>query len=87
MSDFGLLKDYIVGAAVKRLSDVEVDPDSSNQHELNATKAMRMFLGTDENKFSTTFIRLGDQEDGIEASQGSVTWYDSRKNNPDRSAE
>lgn len=84
MSDFGQLKDYIVGAAIKRLSAVECDPARSNQHELNGTKAMKSFLG-EKADFEASFIRLDDDEEKIESLSGKVTWYDARENHPTRS--
>ncbi|WP_290697901.1 type II restriction endonuclease [Amphritea sp.] len=84
MSDFGALKDYIKGASVKRLSAVECDPNSSNQHELNGTKRMRGLLG-EKAEFSANFIRLEDDEEKIEISSAAVTWYDARESHPKRS--
>lgn len=86
MSDFGKIKDYIIGASVKRLSKVECEPDKSNQHELNGTAPMKVLLGESKN-YSANFIRLSDDEDEVESSAGKVTWYDSRRNDPTRSAE
>lgn len=88
MSDFGQLKDYIIGASVKRLSAVECDSSRSNQHELNGTTTLREFLHDDEKRtFQVNFIRLNDDEDKIESTNGTATWYDSRKNQTHRSAE
>jgi len=84
MSDFGKINDYIVGAAIKRLSAVECNPARSNQHELNGTKTMKSFLG-DKADYEASFIRLDDDEDKIETLQGKVTWYDARENHPTRS--
>jgi hypothetical protein len=84
MSDFGQLKDYIVGASVKRLSAVECDPDRSNQHELNGTKKMKDLLG-EKAEYNANFIRLDDDEESIQSLSGVVTWYDARENHPTRS--
>ena len=84
MADFGVLDDYIVGASVKRLSDVECDPERSNQHELNGTVDMKVYLGS-RGEFSCDFIRLDDTEESIERSVGKVTWYDAREAHPTRS--
>lgn len=86
MSDFGELKDYIQGAAIKRLSFVECDPGKSNQHEINGVQPLKKFLGEDK-RFDAVFIRLDDDESNILQSTGTLTWYDSRKGNPNRSAE
>ena len=85
MSDFGSLKDYIIGASVKHLSHVECDPDRSNQHELNGTVKMKEYLGNEKTEYPVTYIRLDDDEDKIEISTGTVTWYDSRENHATRS--
>ncbi len=85
MSDFGSLKDYITGASVKRLSQVECDPDISNQHELNGTTRMKSYLGENKTEYPSTYIRLNDDEDKVERSTGTVTWYDSRQAHPTRS--
>lgn len=85
MSDFGKLSDYIIGASIKKLSAVECDQDSSNQHELNGTKQMAQYLGKDRITYPASFIRLEDEEEKIEFLQGSVTWYDARENHPTRS--
>lgn len=79
MSDFGNLNDYISGASIKRLSLVECDTEHSNQHELNGTTKMKVFLGEKE-EFSAIFIRLDDNIEKIETSSGKVTWYDAREN-------
>ncbi|RUR14028.1 type II restriction endonuclease [Legionella septentrionalis] len=87
MSDFGELKDYIKGAAIKRLSVVECDLRKSNQHEINGVQPLKKFLGDENQQFGAVFIRLDDDEENISQSSGTVTWYDSRKGNPNRSAE
>ena len=84
MSDFGVLKDYIVGASVKRLTAVECDPTRSHQHELNCTNKMKDYLG-DKAEYPATFIRLDDNEEKIETATGNVTWYDARETHPTRS--
>lgn len=85
MSDFGSLKDYIVGASVKRLSAVECDLNVSNQHELNGVRAMSRYLGAERREYSAKFIRLHDEEELAEVSTGNVTWYDAREAHPERS--
>ena len=84
MSDFGSLKDYIIGASVKHLSAVECDTESSNQHELNGTVKMREYLGSARKEYIATCIRLDDDEEKIHSSIGTVTWYDARENHPTR---
>lgn len=78
----GYLNKYFSGVIVKKLSEVEANIESSNQHELNGNKAMRQILGTDiqRREFDTIFLYMED-EFTIDAS-GKMTWYDSRYNNP-----
>ena len=45
MSDH--LSNYISDLAVKRLSSVEIDPEASNQHELNGTGCFKDLFGDD----------------------------------------
>ena len=46
----GYLNKYFSGVIVKKLSEVEANIESSNQHELNGNKAMRQILGTEDRK-------------------------------------
>lgn len=75
MSDFGEIKDYIVGAVVKRLTAVECDPSRSNGHEINAGK-MKPYLGEGaRSQIPTTFIRLDDDPDEMQTLDGSCSWW------------
>jgi hypothetical protein len=75
----GFLSDYFEGVAVKRLSAVETSPDSSNQHEFNATKILRRLFGdADRRGIPTRFVWLGGEQDGI-SNEGFLSWYESRK--------
>lgn len=82
------LSQYFVGIAAKRLSAVETDPELSNQHEFNGSKPMVSLFGTGETKlrFDCTFMYFDDEEKSATA-DGFLTWYDSRANQPHRSAE
>jgi hypothetical protein len=82
----GLLSDYFVGAAVKRLSAVEADSERSHQHEFAGGHLRKMFGDEDRLEFPARFIWLSDEQEGI-SEDGKLSWYDSRRNNPDRSAE
>lgn len=89
MSTFkrGLLSDYFDGVAVKRLSAVETTPSQSNQHEFNGSRPLRMLLGDDDRRgIKARFIWLGDEQEGI-TDDSTLSWYDSRRNQPHRSAE
>ncbi|MEO1989242.1 MAG: type II restriction endonuclease [Martelella sp.] len=80
----GYLSDYFEGAAVKRLSAVETSPDSSNQHEFNATKALRRIFGEDDRRgIPTRFVWLGGEQEGVSA-EGIISWYDARRQHPTR---
>ena len=78
------LSDFFTGVGVKRLSQVEVAPDSSNQHEFNGINEFRTILGSEKRKFTTKFIYLSDDEEKIMESDGFMTWYDARENHPSR---
>lgn len=84
----GQLADYFEGVGVKRLSAVDAEPKTSNQHEVGTTRKMRDdFLGENhQQKFKAVYIWLGEDQDGITADEW-ATHYDARLNKPDRSAE
>lgn len=83
----GQLSDYFEGVGVKRLSAVDAEPKTSNQHEVGTTKKMRDdFLGeTHQQKFPAIYIWLGGDQDGI-IEESWATHYDARLNKP-RAAE
>lgn len=83
----GQLADYFEGIGVKRLSAVDAEPKTSNQHEVGTTRKMRDdFLGEDhQKKFDAVYVWLGEDQDGITA-EGWATHYDARLNKP-RAAE
>lgn len=78
---------YLV--AMKRLTEVEVDPGTSNQHELNGVAAIKQLLGTPVGVLrlpDIEWVLLRDDVDHVREHH-SLSWYDSRQNNPNRSAE
>ena len=83
----GQLSDYFEGVGVKRLSAVDAEPKSSNQHEVGTTRKMRDdFLGElHQQKFPAIYIWLGSDQEGI-TEESWATHYDARLNKP-RSAE
>lgn len=83
------LSQYFTGIAAKRLSAVETDPETSNQHEFNGSRPMVSLFGTGETKlrFDCTFMYFDDDEERTATAEGFLTWYDSRVNQPHRSAE
>lgn len=83
----GHLSQYFNGVAGKRLSAVEVNPKVSHQHEFGGVTSLRQILGDQERTFPARFIYLTDDQAEPETIESSVTWYDSRKNQPHRNAE
>jgi len=91
----GLLSHHFAGVAVKQLAAVDANPESSNQHEVTGSEPLVRILGRDDrkfprggqdNRFPGTYIWLaGEQEAASE--EGWLSWYDSRRNDPKRSAE
>lgn len=86
----GHLSDFFDAVGVKRLAVVDADPDSSNQHEVTGSEPLLRILGDQprkrENAFHATYIWLGAEQNGI-SEPGRLSWYDSRANDPKRSAE
>lgn len=80
------LSHWFRGAAAKKLSAVEVSPESSNQHEFQATVEMQRFLGPafPRRDIPTRFVYLDDGEDPI-SSDAHVRYYDARERHPTRS--
>jgi hypothetical protein len=80
----GSLSEYFSGIAFKLLSEVEANPNSSNQRELNGVKALQqLFPGNEERKIAATVMWLG--EDEVVSSDSELTWYDARRKHPTRS--
>ena len=74
--------------AHKRLTSVEVDPSSSNQHEFQGIQAFRNVLGDERTTLDEIpMVMLSDEHEPDEVITNSFTWYDARENNPDRSSE
>ncbi len=79
------LSQYFQGVGIKRLSEVEVSKDVSNQHEFNGIKGFKNLFGEERKKFNARFIHIGESEEEIIEDQGELTWYDSRERHPTRS--
>lgn len=69
MSDYGRIGDYIGPVAAKKLSAVDIDANSSNQHEFGGNDALRRLLGTGEDRkasqghgIPTALMYLGDDD-------------------------
>jgi hypothetical protein len=82
----GLLSDYFEGVGAKRLSAVEANPQRSHQHEFAGGHLRRIFGDDDRKDIPARFIWLSDEQEGI-SEDGLVSWYDSRRKNPNRGAE
>lgn len=84
----GQLSDYFEGVGVKRLSAVDAEPKTSNQHEVGTTVKMRDdFLGeTHQQKFPAIYIWLGGDQEGF-TEDSWATHYDARIKNEDRAPE
>jgi hypothetical protein len=82
----GLLSDYFEGVAVKRLSAVEADPKRSHQHEFQGGHIRNLMGDDDRLKIPARFVWLSDEQEAI-SEDSVVSWYDSRRKQPHRSAE
>lgn len=83
---------YFEGVAWKYLTAVDAESSRSNQHELGGLvrAGFKQHLGhpgDDTIRFSARFIFLAEDEDESISVGGSVSWYDSRRDNPDRGPE
>lgn len=84
----GCLSEYFSGVVAKRLSAVEADPKISNQHEFNGVKPLRSLLGDERmDRMTSRFMYFADDEEKTVRADGCLTWYDSRLDQPHRSAE
>lgn len=85
----GHLSEYFDGVAAKRLSAVEADQTRSNQHEYNATREMLQFMGrpSEATRIPASFIYLSDEDADATLEDAFLTLYDSRRDQPHRSAE
>lgn len=83
---------YFEGVAWKYLSGVDAEASRSNQHEFGGlVKAgFRQHLGDpglDTIRWPTRYLYLAEDEDESISVTGSTSWYDARRENPDRAAE
>jgi hypothetical protein len=75
---------YFDGIAAKRISDVEIKTEASNQHEFNGINELKAILGPEKSIFKGMFLLIGDDENKIIKADGSLTWYDAREKTPNR---
>lgn len=78
------LSNYFKGIGAKRLSSVEINPKTSNQHEFNGINEFRTIFGDDKKPFNGKFIYLTDDPEETLVEEGILTWYDARENHPTR---
>lgn len=84
---YGQLSDYFTGVSVKRLTRVDAEPASSNQHEVGTTQDMRhQFLGERDQIYQMVYIWLGLDLDGYTV-EGTARHYDSREQQDRRNPE
>ena len=81
----GNLSNLFRGVATKRLSAVEAEPGTSNQHEFNGVAGLQRILGGQRQTLKAQFLFLGEDEDSLLTDTGHLTWYDARARNPIRS--
>lgn len=82
----GHISSHFIGWGWKRLSAVEIDPNTSNQHEFAGGKFIRLF-GEQKQNFQARFVYLGTEEDDTQTDTGALTFYDSREHVYHRSSE
>lgn len=78
------LSAYFVGIGAKRISEVEIKPETSNQHEFNGITDFRYLLGSDKKEFIGKFFYFGNGEEDSIVDSGNLTWYDARERHPKR---
>jgi hypothetical protein len=83
------LRTYFTGVAAKYLSAVDTTPSKSNQHEIGSNKFIAILgdPGSSKVTFEATFLYFNPDTDEPESCADRVTWYDTRAEQPHRSAE
>jgi hypothetical protein len=90
---FGCLSEIFSSFAWKRITAVEVLPSASHGHEFNSSSRLREILGGNARKtkdgqgIPAKFVYLSDSDDTTLNDEGFLSWYDSRQNQEERSAE
>lgn len=85
MRQSGAITTEFTHVVFKKLSAVEADASRSNQHEFNASKAMRDVFGEEQpRRLDTDFVWMPDDGDFV-TQRDDLTWYDSRARHPTRS--
>ncbi len=83
----GSLSEYFKGIAAKPLSMVEADFSRSHQHEFNGVGKLKELFGLDRQELKAQFLYFSDDDSEPIQDIGTLTWYDSRINNPKRAPE
>lgn len=84
----GSLSEYFQHVAWKPLSAVDAEAHRSHQHEFGGVGKLRAILGDDDrNEIPTTFIYLNDDDPEPLQEVRWLSWYDTRRKQPHRSAE
>jgi hypothetical protein len=78
------LSNYFKGIGAKRLSSVEINPKTSNQHEFNGINEFRTIFGENKKTFKGKFIYLTDDSEETLFEEGILTWYDAREKHATR---
>lgn len=85
------LSDTFKGVAVKYLTRVDANPVKSNQHEIGGLKKAGIadLLGYPEKAMTipARLVYMADDSENMTIVEDKVTWYDTRMNQPQRSAE
>lgn len=79
------LSNHFKGVAAKLLSEVEINPSKSNQHEFNGINELKRLLGSSRRHIDCMCIFIATDEDHRLSQHHQMTWYDSRENHPTRS--
>lgn len=81
----GHLSEYFSGVVVKRLSAVEANPLTSNQHEFNGSAELRRLFGDDDRKnIPARFLWIDQEQSSPDGEDGFISWYDARRSHPTR---
>lgn len=78
----------MINSAAKTLTSVECNRlQTSNQHEFQGVSNLRAIFGYNDIADIPTKFTFVNNVGNILSSTGNLTWYDARRNNPNRSSE
>ncbi len=85
------ISDYIEGVAAKYLSSVDAEKNVSNQHEIGGLVKAKfgkfLGIGKEDYHFRVRQIYIQDEIEDPVICDSHVTWYDTRRDNPERAPE